>query len=160
MCANSVEIYIYDLHQDSNCWCKDEFLQILTPDDDILHSSVVVHGSEYSYGEGGVEQHKPKLRPQYVTDLDFEEAVSRIKLVGETPLTKMEVELLVKKMKNDANWLACKFNPVEHNCHHFADFFVKLLCGKGTALPAEIYNFNRKLLECREWWICEFYQND
>ncbi|XP_044260732.1 uncharacterized protein LOC123008786 [Tribolium madens] len=160
MYTNSVEIFIYDLNKDSHCWCKDEFLQILTDDEVILHSSIVVHGSEYSYGENGIEQHKPKLRPQYVTDLDFEEAVSRIKLVGKTHLTKIEVELLVEKLKNDANWLACKFNPVEHNCHHFSDLFIKLLCGVGAVLPAEIYNFNKNLLEHRESWIYEFCVNN
>lgn len=77
MFSNQVEIYIYQLGQDSQCWCKDEFLQILTEDEgkmcffaltnylkkifltEVIHSSVVVYGTEYSFGENGIEEHKP-----------------------------------------------------------------------------------------------------
>ncbi|CAH1383493.1 hypothetical protein MTP99_005993 [Tenebrio molitor] len=153
-----VEVYIYELTPESQCWCRDQFMQIVAEDEEILHTSIVVHGVEYSYGECGIEEEEPKLRPQYVTDF-FEEAASRTTTIGRTTLTKEQVEDQIAKLRKTDIWFSYKYNPVEHNCHHFSDMFLKLLCGNEAVLPVEVYEFNKRLLSYRESWIDEFYED-
>ncbi|KAJ3651239.1 hypothetical protein Zmor_017290 [Zophobas morio] len=159
MGAYPVELYIYELSPESQIWCRDQFLQVLSAEEELLHTSIVVHGTEYSYGENGIEEQEPKLRPQ-CEDEDFEEAVTSIKILGRTKFTKSEVEELVAKLRKDSTWFSYKFNPVEHNCHHFSQMFIKLLCGEKVVLPLEVDEFNKQLLSYRDSWIDEFYEGE
>ncbi|KAJ3624884.1 hypothetical protein MTP99_018474 [Tenebrio molitor] len=79
--TTTVELYMYDL---SDGWCGN--LGPLCPVKAVWHTSIVVFGKEYVFGNNGIKFHNPGI-PQKKIEL------------GKTNISALEFKLYVKELK-------------------------------------------------------------
>ncbi|XP_063903825.1 desumoylating isopeptidase 1-like isoform X2 [Zophobas morio] len=122
----TVLLYMYDL---SDGWCNN--LGPLCPVKAVWHTSIVVYGKEYVFGNTGIKFHDPG-KPQKIIEL------------GETNVPMLDFKLYVKGLKYSA-WAASSYNPFKHNCNHFTEHISEFL--GVSSVPEEVFTAVDKLRE-------------
>ena len=127
-----VFVFLYDLSQG---FAKAMSLPLAGRQiDGIWHTSVVVYGREYCFGQG-IEVFEPGKAPHGVP-------VEKIAM-GKTEIPK---EVFLEYLENmRAVWTADKYHLLDNNCNSFSDDMCRFLVGNGipshiTSLPAEFLN--------------------
>ena len=127
-----VELYVYDL---SGGMAKTMSMGLVGKQiDGIWHTSVVIFGKEYCFGQG-VEVMLPGNAP-------YGHPVQKISM-GNTEIPKSLFEEYIDVMKE--TWTKEKYHLLDNNCNSFSNEVCNFLVGKGipehiTQLPTEFLN--------------------
>ncbi|KAG8631755.1 hypothetical protein KVT40_000895 [Elsinoe batatas] len=127
-----VQLYVYDLSQGMARNMSRQFLG--TQIDAIYHTSIVVNGVEYFFGQG-IQQSRPGAthhgRPMEVVQM------------GQTQLPAEVILEYLESMKSV--YTAEAYDLFQNNCNNFSNDFAQFLVGKGipehiTSLPETVLN--------------------
>eukprot|EP00123_Amoebidium_parasiticum_P013204 comp21827_c0_seq1/m.31116 comp21827_c0_seq1/g.31116 ORF comp21827_c0_seq1/g.31116 comp21827_c0_seq1/m.31116 type:complete len:190 (-) comp21827_c0_seq1:365-934(-) len=114
-----VQLYVYDLSHGAARMYAQQFLGI--PLEGIWHSSVVVYGKEFYFGEGGINEYNPGTthhgRPLRVHDL------------GSTHIPEAVFREFVDDLRT--RYGEQHYHLLDNNCNSFTNEVAEFLTGKG-----------------------------
>lgn len=120
--SNDVYVHVYDL------WgCQYRFPRLLNAGSTrfgLFHTGVEVYGREWYFcgtdeqvKHGVYSMPKPKHHPIH--------RYCKSVYMGRTQLRRCDLEELIPMLRE--KWPGTSYNPMQRNCHHFTDFFCKIL---------------------------------
>lgn len=128
-----VQVYIYDLSQGMARQMGQAIIG--RPIEGIWHTAVVVHGQEYFFGGGGIEQCPPGTT-QLGQPLKVEQ-------LGETELGP-DLFLEYLQTQGRDRFRGDRYDLLQHNCNNFSHETAQFLTGKG--IPQHILDLPREVM--------------
>ena len=129
---NDVMLYVYDLADKLNSYLRYGFKAYAhvrgMPEKIIMHTSVVVHGNEYSFGTNGVTITPVGEQSGDLKPLNFY-------FMGRTAFTPTSVAAVVQALIDQEKFIGTEYDLRDKNCNYFSDALLKEIVGKG--LPKE-----------------------